>query len=239
MLAGPKSTIKTMRKAIHYSITALDAAAEIDLDASPEDREVLTQEKSKLEALTGPLAEAAHGLEAYDLGRGLRLQVAVELGDAVLDRGVREANARTKLALRNKSGLGAAHVFGRRVSELTSEKLRLEPGRVTQAAQRLLDLPDFDSRTEMKQDLEQRAKQQENLLQQRDQGERERNQLVSKAVRLVAEGSDALAKAKAALDGQFLRQRAFVSSFFLDVARPRSVRSDNPSEPSPTGDDPQ
>ncbi|MBI4614855.1 MAG: hypothetical protein HY720_14685 [Planctomycetes bacterium] len=229
MLAGPDSTLDTMKKAVWFTIHAFDSVAEIDIDRTPEDKKFFLEEKAKLEPFAPKLKTAAGAIEDHELGPGMRQQARVELGDAVQDRGVRDGNAKTKAALRNKPGLPASHVFGRRVSELTEEKLRLEPQKVLQAAGRLEDVPDFPEKPAIKADLVKRATKQESLLAERDKGWTDETQLDSAAVRLRAEAADALARAKAALDGRFPRQRGYVSSFFLDVGEKAASKKEDKS----------
>jgi hypothetical protein len=148
-------------------------------------------------------------------------QTSVELGDEVLDRGVREGNTRTKLGLKGKSGLGAEHAFGSRIDELIDAPHRQEPALVRGAISRVDDLPDYDDKAKVKADLMARVELQEGLLDKRDQGHAQLAKLESDAVKLVVEGAMMLAQAKAALDGRFPRQRAYVARFFLDVSRKR------------------
>ncbi|MDI7269921.1 MAG: hypothetical protein QME96_18170 [Myxococcota bacterium] len=225
-----------MRKAVGITIAVLDSAAEIDIDRSDDDRKFFEEEKQKLDLVATSLAEAARVIDAFVFGPALRFQARVQLGDAVLDRGVRNGNARTKLALRNVPGLDAAHAFGRRIDDLTSEKLRMEPLKVEQAAARLADLPAFDGRDAIKSDLLTRAGTQERLLKERDGGYTERERIESAAVRVVAEAADALAKIKAKLDDRFPRQRNYVAGFFLDVSGPRTPeRPDAGDSAAPEG----
>jgi hypothetical protein len=233
MLAGPDVSLWTMRRAIAYTIAALAAAGEIDVDRADDDREFFASEKEKLAAFPAVLQSAETALEAFDLGTGMQCQVRVELGDAVLDRGVRSGNARTKLELQGKSGLGADHVFGSNVSELTNARLKLEPGLVLAAIGRMKDLPAFGAREAIEKDLAARANKQESLLGDRDGAALERNALESAAVKLVADASIALTRTKSALDNRFPRQRDYVASFFLDVSRRRRKDASAPPAAPP------
>lgn len=225
MLAGPDQTIDTMKKAVAYTIAALDAASEIDIDRTEEDRTFFAAEKEALEPVLTGLTTAKNQLDDFDLGLGLRYQVRVVLGDAVLDNGLRVNNSKAKMGLKNASGLGADHVFGARVDVLTGEQLRLEPTKVLAAADRLDDVADFPGKAEVKADLTARATKQEELLQARETGYGERNKLKSNQVRVVADAADALIRCKAALEGRFPRQRAYVSNFFADVTEGRRRRA--------------
>ena len=139
-----------MRRAVAYTIAALDAAAAIDVDRTDEDRAFFTEEKKKRLAVSEALATADNNLTAFELGTGLINQVKVTLGDAVLDRCIGASAARTKLELRNTPGLGAQHVFGNRTDDLMRQPLRLEPSAVREAAERLDDIHDFPGKEEMK-----------------------------------------------------------------------------------------
>lgn len=234
MIAGPNVPVFTMRRAVAYTIAALAAAGEVDLDRSKEDRKSFDGERAKLEPIAATLQASERALEDFDLGKGMVNQVRVELGDAVLDRGIRDANARTKLELRGKPGLGADHVFGGNVATLTNARLRSEPSLVIAAAARMHDLPDFAQRDAISRDLVTRANRQETLLADRDESDLERGKLESTSVRAVADAAEALARTKAALDARFPRQRDYVASFFLDVSSRRSrVEPEVPVVPTP------
>jgi hypothetical protein len=212
----------TMRTAVAHSVAALGAAAEIDLDRTDDDRAFFTGQKANLEPLVEALVKAARAIEDHALGVGMAAQVGVVVGDAVLDRGLRAGNTQTKLALKGAGGLGAEHVFGRRVDDLIKEPLGAEPASVLRAADRLADLPAFAERDAIRDDLARRATAQEGLLEARDRAQAEAARLASAGVRSVAEAAEALARLKGALDQRFPRQRDFVSTFFYDVAQRRS-----------------
>ncbi|APR77128.1 Hypothetical protein A7982_02475 [Minicystis rosea] len=217
-----------MRRALGRSIGALAAAREADIDRSDVERAFFLAEQQKLEPLALELRDAHVALEAFDRGPGEILQARVEIGDEVLDRGVRTGNARTKVALRGSTGLDATHVFGNRVDDLTGAAITLEPGLVLAAVSRFDDVAEFPEKNALKQDLAVRAKQQDTFLKERDAGESERVKLQSAAVRLVVEAALALASLKGALDQRFPRQRKYVETFFLDVAPKRTKKPSDP-----------
>jgi hypothetical protein len=222
-----------MRKAMAYTIAALDATAEIDIDLSDDDRTFLAAEKAKLGPHHTALKETADRLTAFDEGLGLLNQVRVNIGDAVLDVGLRRGNTRTKVELQGKPGLGADHVFGSRVDIITGAKIRLEPGLVIDAIGRFDDVPAFPAKEDIKGDLRRRAEKQESLLVERDHGYTEYARIQGTAVRLVVEAADALARTKGALDNRFPRQRAYVSAFFFELGTKRQapVSEPVPGEP--------
>ncbi len=234
MLAGPTSTLSTMAQAIFVTVHAFDVAAELDLDRTDEDRAFFTARKAILLPHKPLLIAALRAIEDHDLNVGSRLQVRVEMGDRVLDGGVSNGNARTKLALKGKPGLEASHVFGKNVTTLTKEKITLEPQKVLLAVERLDELPDFSERAAIAADLTKRANQQQGCLDDRESGHNAREKLVSTGMKLVLNAADALAAAKGALDERFPRQRDYVSAFFLDVAPERAKAKEAEStEPPP------
>jgi hypothetical protein len=206
-----------MKRALAYSLHALEAAAELDFDGSDEDRSFFGDEKAALAKLLDALIAHGRAIEDYDLTAGSRMQMRVELGDYVLDRGVTDGNARMKLALKGKAGLGAAHVFGERVASLTKEKLALEPQKVLLAVERMKDVPDFAERAAIAADLTKRANQQQACLDERAVGRSARAGLASLAIRLVLDAAHALASLKGTLDARFPRQREYVAVFFFDA----------------------
>lgn len=238
MIAGPDVPIRVMRKALYRTIASLDAASSIDLDRSKDDRDFFAAEKAKLEPVVEKVSAALAAVDLFDINEGLRLQARVELGDQVLDNGVRTANARTKLGLKGKSGLDSTHVFGQRVNDLIDEPLHIQPSKVLAAAERLDDLTDFSDRNTIKSDLIARANQQETLLAERDAGDAKRSKLASTAVAAVVDGALALAQTKAALDGRFPRQRKYVASFFLDISAARKKAAPEDDSASPDEVDP-
>jgi hypothetical protein len=226
MLAGPTTPIGTMCRAVARTINMLTTAALVDIDRTDDDRNFLKDRAAVLTPLLASLLANKRAQEDFDLGPGDGNQAAVEIGDEVLDRGVRAGNTRAKLGLANKGGLGAAHVFGDRVNSLTEAPLKLQPGLVREAVERLDDLPEFDDKAKIKNDLMARVELQEMQLKKRDDGYAARAKLESEGVRLVVEAADKLVQTKAALDGRFPRQRSYVARFFLDVSRKRKRGED-------------
>jgi hypothetical protein len=147
---------------------------------------------------------------------------------------VRSAAARTRVALRGKTGLGAEHAFGTRVDDLTGAPLRTEPRLVLGAAARTDDLPAFAERDAIKADLIARATAQETNLVERDAGYLQRDRLRAVTIRTIADAADALIRTKAALDGRFPRQRAYVARFFLSFSGGSAPEvEEEPTTPAP------
>jgi len=237
MLAGSDSTLATMAQAISTTINAFDAASDLDLDRSDEDRQFFALRRALLEPHLSPLVAARRAIEDHDLDLGARLQVRVEMGDHVLDSGVSDGNTGTKLALKSKTELGASHVFGKSVATLTKERIALEPKKVLAAVERFKDVPDFPTRGAIAADLTKRADQQQSCLDEREKGNEARARLVSAGIKLVLDAAHALAAAKGALDERFPRQREYVATFFLDVLSGRSRRAEPaPAEPTAPAD---
>lgn len=224
MLAGPTSTIFTMRRALGRTIGALNAASMLDMDRTDEDRAFFAAEKAKLLPIAASCEVADNALTTHDLGPREELQAGVEIGDQVLDRGVRAGNARTKLGLKGKSGLDATHVFGQRINDIVDEPVRVEPQTVLGAVAKLDDVPDFAEKAAIKADLKARADQQNARLDARDAGYSARTNLESACAKAVMDGANALIATQAELTKRFPRQRPYVASFFLDVSSTPSTK---------------
>ena len=237
MLAGPDSTIETMIEALSDTVHALDAASDLDKDRSDDDRAFFAAQRDTLTPLRTGLIAAYRALEDHDWGPRSRLQVRVELGDIVLDRGVMRGNATAKVELKGKPGLDATHVFGQQVTSLTQEKVALEPAKVLTAVGRLTDLPDFPSRTTIADDLTARAQQQQICLDEREAGTGVRDKLQSTGIKLVVDAAHALAATKGALDNRFPRQGEYVTTFFKNVrpAPRRGASADKTPDAPPKG----
>ncbi len=218
MLAGPTSTLFLMCKAVARTCNALKSAATVDIDRTADDRAFFAAEAAKLESVRFALVAKHRAIEDFTLGDGDLFQSSVELGDEILDRGVRGGNTRTKLGLKGKSGLAADHAFGTRINELTDAPHRQEPNLVLGAISRLDEVPDFDDKAQIQTDLKNRVELQEKWIDQRETGHKQLAKLESEGVALVADGAIKLAQTKAAIDGRFPRQREYVSRFFLDVS---------------------
>ncbi|MBI4814676.1 MAG: hypothetical protein HY791_00375 [Deltaproteobacteria bacterium] len=229
MIAGPDSTLQTMLSAISDTIHSLDSASDLDIDRSDADRSFFAERKAKLVPQFEALLATKRRLEDFDLGEGSRLQTRVEIGDQVLDRGISDGRARTKLALKGKSGLDYTHAFGPTLQTLTQEKLALEPQRVLEAVGRLTDLPEFVEKEPVGKDMSLRAQTQQKCLDERADGRLKRDALVTAGIKQVLEAAQALAALKGALDERFPRQRDYVAAFFLDVAPPRQPKAPPPS----------
>jgi hypothetical protein len=218
MLASSNATISLMRKALARTAMALEIAAEIDATRTDDDKKFLANTRQRILPLLEEAITIEEALETYDEGDGLRFQARVELGDAVLDEGLRNGKSKTKALLRGQSGLGAEHVFGDDISEMTDAPVAQEPELVLTALLKMVDLPKFPGREELADELTALANKQKQILQERNVGTTTRTTLSSTATRIVVQGADLLASVKGDLDSRFPRQKKYVSSFFLDVA---------------------
>jgi len=227
-----------MCRAVARTCNALDVASTVDIDRSPDDREFFAAQAQKLSPMRTALLAKFREIQDFKLGQGDVQQAAVRLGDEVLDRGVRTGNTRTKLGLKGQSGLGAAHVFGNRVDDLTGAPHRQEPTLVREAVARLDELPDYDDKERVRADLLARIELQEGLLAARDQGDGKLAKLESEAVKMIVDAANMLLQTKAALDGRFPRQRPYVARFFLDVSRKKARQdAEDEAEGSEGGED--
>jgi hypothetical protein len=224
-----------MIDAVAHSSNGLDAAADIDIDRSDDDRTFFRTEQTGLATLLGQLVGAQRAVEDHDRDVGTRLQVRVVMGDKVLDRGVESGNTLAKNGLKGKSGLGADHVFGQRVTELTEEKLEEEPRAVKKAVGRMNDVADFVGKQEVIKDLTRRADTQQGCLDQRKAGRDTRDALVSTRDRLVVECAEALAALEGRLLSRFPRQKDYVRKFFLDVSPEKNSKKKAPEGGTTTG----
>ncbi len=225
MITPPDATADAMLKSLTYTLAALDAAADLDLDRNDADRGFFADEKANLEIAYEKLNGAKQALSEHILKESVRLQARVMVGDAVLDRGVRTAKARMKLELRNAKADAADFVFGSNIVDLVDAELRKEPALVLQAVARFEHVPDFPGKDEMARDLTARAEQQEQSLDARDQGEMIRSKLASTQVRAIADASDALYRLEKRLLERFTRERDYVRDFFLDAAPARKPKA--------------
>src|SRR5262245_26283749 len=131
MITPRDATADTMKQSLSYTIAALDAASELDIDLKDDDRAALAAERDTLVPLfDGPygVKTRARILEDFLLGPKLRLQARVVLGDNVLDRGFEAGKARMKVELKQEDPDAADKVFGKRLTDTTRAPLAIEPG---------------------------------------------------------------------------------------------------------------
>ncbi len=220
-----------MLRALAHSLGALDAAITLDVDRTDEDRAFLTAEKATLQPIFDEVFTADQALTKHILLKAEALQARVELGDAVLDRGVRAGKTRMKLELRNtRTPDGADEVFPADISEIVDAERRVEPGLVLKVLTRFPAVPDFPGKEALKADLEGRATRQEKNFNDRDAAEVAEASLDSALSQAVARGADALYRLEKRLLERFPREKVYVRAFFLDVA-PARKRAKAPVDP--------
>ncbi len=148
MIAPRDAPSATMLRALAHTLSGLDAAIALDVDRTSEDRAFFTAEKATLQPIFDEVFAADQALTKHLLLKAEAHQARVELGDAVLDRGVRTAKARMKLELKNTSmPAGADEVFPSDISEIVDAERRVEPGLVLKVLTRFSAVPDFPGRT--------------------------------------------------------------------------------------------
>jgi hypothetical protein len=234
MIAPQDVTANTMVRALAYSIAALGAAAELDVDRTDDDRTFLGQEKATVQAFFDDLFAADQALTKHLLLKALAHQSRVVIGDAVLDRGVRMGKARMKVELKTTNMPdGADHVFPSDISEIVDAERRLEPSLVDQVVARFGQVPDFPNKTALKNDLSGRATRQAQNFTDRDAGEVTEAKLDGVVAQAIVKGSDALYKLEKRLLERFPREKVYVRAFFLDVAPGKKKRAVPETPPVP------
>ena len=227
MIASRESTAETMLRALSHSLGALDAASELDVDRSDADRSFFLTEKAALQSSFDETFAADQSLSRHLLLTTQKLQARVLVGDAVLDRGVRSAKARSKLELKTSSMPdGADHVFPSDISDIVDAERRVEPGLVLQVVARFPQVPDFPGKAALEADLTGRAKRQTDNFTGRDAGEVDEHTLDGILTQGIVRASDALYRLEKRLLERFPRDKVYVRAFFLDVAPARKKRAE-------------
>lgn len=230
MIIPRDATAETTLRALSTSIGCLDAASELDVDRSGEDRSFFLVEKAALQSIFDDVFAADQSLTKHLLLITQGLQARVVIGDAVLDRGVRAAKARMKLELKTSSMPdGADHVFPSDISDIVDAERRVEPGLVLQVAARFPQVPDFPGKAALETDLTGRAMRQNNNFTGRDAGEVAEHAIDGRLTQAIARASNALYTLEKRLLDRFPRDKVYVRAFFLDVAPARKKAAVNPA----------
>lgn len=225
MLANNESTAETMLLALSTSISRFAAAAELDIDRSEADRGFFAESVNALEAREEKLTVSDTALTRHQRREGLRLQARVVIGDIVLDRGVRQAKARTKLELKNSAmPEGADHLFPADVTELVDAELSKEPALVLGVLERFDQVPDFSGKDALHKDLTGRATRQEQCLSERTAGDRVESRLRGQMEMDIKDGADLLYRLEKRMLERFPRDTRYVRSFFYDVRPSRGKK---------------
>jgi hypothetical protein len=235
MIAPRDATAPTMLIAVSHSLGALDGATELDVDRSDDDRAFFAAEKAALAPAFEDLFAAEQNLKRHLLLTTERLQSRVEIGDVVLDRGVRAGKNRMKLELKSTAPEAVDHVFPSDITEIVDAERHVEPGLVQQLVGRFDQIPDFAGKAALKADLEGRATRQAANFTGRTAAEVTEDSLAGLVELAVARGSDALYRLEKRLLDRFPREKVYVRAFFLDVKPSKRKPAGNGSPPDDTG----
>lgn len=230
MIAPSDATPQTMIFALSHTIGALDAAIEMDVDRTEQDRSFLAAQKTEVEALLEDLLTKRQSLERHVLLVGERLQSRIEIGDAVLDRGVRAGKQRSKLELDTKD---LDHVFPSDISDIVDAERHVEPELVLKLVGRFEQVPDFQGKAAVAADLQGRAERQSKAFTDRTAAGRVEDSLESLVERAVAAGSDGLYRLEKRLLERFPREKVYVRAFFMDVKPSKRSAGKTPSNDTP------
>lgn len=225
MLAPPDSTADTMLDATATTLGALSAASELDVDRSDEDRAFFAAERDALLAHYNAVNNADQALRAHLHLIQKARQVAVIIGDRVLDRGVRAGKQRMKLELKNTAPDAVDHVFPTDINDIVGAEMRVEPQLVLEATGKFSQVPDFNGKDALKADLEGRANRQTLGFKARSDAEVAEAGLWGAVDKAVASASNALYGLEKRLLERFPRDKQYVSAFFMDVAPPRKKKA--------------
>lgn len=214
MLASKDSTARTMLRALAHTSNALDAAISLDLDNTPEDRVFFQNEKTLVDAVFDKVEAADRAVSLHELREEQRHQARVEIGDVILDRGVRRGKKRVTL---EASSQQADQIFGEDITELVDAERHVEPTLVAKVVDRLTQAPDFAGKAALIADLTSRQKQQAQNFADRTAADVTGAGLESALESTIGEGADTLYRLEKRLLERFPRERVYVRAFFLDV----------------------
>lgn len=234
MIAPPDATDDTMIRAVAHTLGALDAASELDIDRTTEDRAFFASEKASLQTHFDAVDGARQAVSKHVFLISTRLQVRIEVGDVVLDRGVRAGKARMKMELKQLgSPDGADEVFPSDISDIVDAERRVEPSLVQQVVARFSKVPDFPGKAAIAADLTGRAAAQTMAFTERDAGQITEAGLDGTLDKAVSDASTALYRLEKRLLERFPRDKRYVRAFFLDVAPVRKKPAAQPAAAPP------
>ena len=221
MLANKDATARTMLRALAHTSNALDAAISLDVDRTNEDRTFFQGEKTSVDAAFQKVETADRALVLHELREEQRLQARVEVGDVILDRGVRRAKKRMTL---EANAQAADQVFGEDITEIVDAERHMEPTLVAKSVDRLAQAADFAVKAALIADLTTRQTQQAQNFAQRTAADVTGAALDSALETAIGEGADTLYKLEKRLLERFPRERIYVRAFFLDTGRKRTKK---------------
>jgi uncharacterized protein YfcZ (UPF0381/DUF406 family) len=202
-----------------HTSSALDAAIVQDVDCTTEDRLFFQTEKAVIDNLLDVVESAARAVSLHELREQKKAQTRVEIGDVVLDRGVRRGKKRLTLETSLKV---ADHVFGEDISEIVDAERHVEPTLVLECIGRLVQAADFTGKSELVADLKGRAERQAQNFVDRAATSLAASGLETTLANAIEQGADALYKLEKRLLERFPREKVYVRAFFLDVGRKRT-----------------
>lgn len=218
MLANKDSTAPTMLRALALSINALDAAINLDMDRTADDKAFFQAEKSILEKNFDDVANAEREVSLHELRERQKHQARIVVGDAVLDRGVRAGKKRVTLETNLEN---ADKLFGADISEIVDAERHVEPKLVLQCIDQLAKTPDFNGKAALIADLTTRVSNQVKNFADRESAERTEADLDSTLGDAISVAADALYGLEKRLWDRFPRDKVYVRAFFLDVGSKR------------------
>lgn len=216
MLATKDSTAQTMLRALSATSNALDAAMTLDVDRNDDDRAFFQAEKTTIDALFDTVEAANRAVTLHDLREEQKAQARIEVGDVILDRGVRRAKKRLTLETNLKT---ADHVFGEDVAEIVDAERQVEPGLVLQCVGRLQQVADFPGKSDMVADLKGRADRQDANFNGRTATDLTASNLDAALATTIEKSADGLYRLEKRLLERFPREKLYVRAFFLDIGR--------------------
>lgn len=221
----------TMKRALNFTIAALDAAASLDLERSNEDRQFFAQQKQILQEMLERVSRDEERLVFHLQKERTRLQAHVLMSSNLLERGVRAAKVHMKTMLRLTMPEAADLVFGSNIAKLISGEMRTTTALVMKAIDRFENVSDFSGKQELKSSLEQRVQQLNNSLAARDEGDRLKAKLTTVLQQTIAASSNALYALEKIMLTRFIRDKVYVRQFFLEIKRvnKNTTKSDKPS----------
>lgn len=204
-----------------HSATAFRTNIHLYLDRTNEDRTFFQGEKAIVDAAFQKLETADRALVLHELREEQRFQARVEVGDVILDRGVRRAKKRMTL----EANLEAAdQVFGEDITEIVDAERHMEPTLVAKSVDRLAQAADFAGKGAMIVDLTTRQTQQAQNFAQRTAADVTGAALDAALETAIGEGADTLYKLEKRLLERFPREKIYVRAFFLDTGRKRTKK---------------
>jgi hypothetical protein len=228
-----------MLDALSVSIAALNAAIKLDVDRTDADRTFFGTERDGLQTCFDAVFAANQALVSHDYLETRGKQACVDIGDAVLDRGVRKGKARMKVELKDSAmPQGADLVFGVDLNELVQAERAEEPKLVLEAVAKFGQVPDFTGKPEMAKDLTTRASRQKDCFADRDTAALARVPLQGAVDKAVGDAATALYRLEKRLSDRFPKQVVYVKAFFLDVAPPRKKKPEGEAPAKASADKP-